>query len=249
MNTNIYIIIFFLIQICLGQTTNPVFSIQDDIEATKIINSYIQAIGGEKKIKRINTLQKKVKIEIQNSNSVQMNSTILYKKPNLYSHTLSVGELGNVQSTKYDGINCILNRNYNNDHISEKIEGKLLEEKKEEFYPFPIVQLKNANKLFKLIEVEKKSDDNICIIKFIDFNDLETNLFFNETNKLLSMKQTTHNNVVKTIKYRDYEEVEGIIFPFKELHTMSINEKIVQESINQINKIVINEEIMIDEFQ
>ena len=85
MNTNIYIIIFFLIQICLGQTTNPVFNLQDDIEATKIINSYIQAIGGEKKIKRINTLQKKVKIEIQNSNSVQMNSTILYKKPNLYS--------------------------------------------------------------------------------------------------------------------------------------------------------------------
>jgi len=249
MNTNIYIIIFFLIQICLGQTTNPVLNIQDDIEVVKIINSYLQAIGGEKKIKKIKTLQKKVKIEIQNSNSVQMNAFILYKKPNLYSYTLSVGELGNVQTTKYDGINCILNRNYNNNHISEKIEDELLEEKKEEFYPFPIMQLKNSNKPFKLIEVTKKADENICIIKLIDFNDLETNLFFNEINKLLSMKQTTHKNVIKTIKYTDYEEFEGIIFPFKELHTMKINEKIVQESINQINKLVINEEIMMDKFQ
>ena len=39
----------------------------------------------------------------------------------------------------------------NNNPISEKIEGELLEEKKEEFYPFPIIKLKNSNKLFKLI--------------------------------------------------------------------------------------------------
>tara|TARA_B100001250_G_C19592044_1_gene696788 strand:+ start:67 stop:816 length:750 start_codon:yes stop_codon:yes gene_type:complete len=249
MTRKIHIIIFFLIQVCLGQNIDPVFNIQEEIEVNKVINSYIKAIGGEKRIKEVRTLQKKVNIEIYKSNSVDMNATILYKQPNLYSHTLNISELGNIQSTKYDGLNCVLKRNYNNNNISETIEGELLEEKKDEFYPFPIIALKNSNKLFKSIELQKNSNENICIIKLIDFNELETNLFFDETNKLLSMKQTIRKNVVKTIKYKDYDEFDGIIFPFTELHIMEINGKVVQESINQINEIVINEDIMIDQFQ
>ena len=61
---HIYLIILFIIQISLGQNINP--EINSSIQAQEIIKAYIKTIGGEKKINKIKTLQKKIEIKITN---------------------------------------------------------------------------------------------------------------------------------------------------------------------------------------
>ena len=83
MTKYIYIITLFIIQISLGQNMNPERNIS--IQAEEIIKAYIKKIGGEKKINKIKTLQKKIEIKITNSSHVKMNALIMYKQPNLYN--------------------------------------------------------------------------------------------------------------------------------------------------------------------
>tara|TARA_B100001250_G_scaffold111750_1_gene94435 strand:- start:224 stop:973 length:750 start_codon:yes stop_codon:yes gene_type:complete len=246
---NIYITILLITQICISQNIDTNCVKSDKTNPEIIINSYIQAIGGYKKIKKIKTLQKNIETIITNSGHIKMNTKIMYKNPNLYSYRLSIPALGEIQSTKYDGVNCIIKQNLNNKKIEEKIEGELLEQKKIEFYPFPILKITASEKKTKLIDIEDEKDSSIYVIELIDGKDKKTQLFFDCESNLLVMKKSLEKNKINTIKYENYQDFKGVLFPFNETHTIEIDDKIVQEKKHKIIDIVINKEIMISEFQ
>tara|TARA_B100001250_G_C19711884_1_gene749618 strand:- start:11 stop:667 length:657 start_codon:yes stop_codon:yes gene_type:complete len=218
------------------------------MQAQEIIKAYIKTIGGEKKINKIKTLQKKIEIKITNSSHVKMNALIMYKQPNLYNYSLSIDGVGEVESIKYDGAECIIKRNYNNEQITHKLEDQLLKVKKQEFYPFPILRLYQSKHTITLLSVDQSSDKNLYVIQ-LDDNNIKTQLFFDIDNKLLVMKKSVENNRTKTVKYENYNEFEGVMFPYKEIKTQEIDGKIVQEDINEIVQITINEKITINQFQ
>jgi len=246
---NILITILFITQFSISQNIDTNCVKSAEINPSMIINSYIQAIGGYKKIKKIKTLQKNIETTITNSSHIKMNTTIMYKKPNLYSKTLSIPNLGEVQSTKHDGVNCIIKQNLNNKKINKKIEGKLLDEKKIEFYPFPILEIEYSEQKTNLINVENDINESTHIIELIDKTGKKTQLFFNCKSDLLIMKKVIENNKTNTIIYENYKSIKGVLFPFNETNIIEIDDEIVQENRDTILEIIINQEINITEFQ
>jgi len=249
MKIHIYIIIILLFQLSIAQEMNIISNIPSHINGEKVINNYIFSIGGHKKLNKIKTLKKIFNVELDQVSNFTIEGEILYKKPNLYSSTLTISTLGQVQSTKYDGENCILKRFQNDQIIEKKIEGKELQEKLKDFDMFPILEEKTKEMEFKLIEIHEFDGQKIYKI-YVNNNENDTTyLFFDSKTKYLIKKQIINKRTEKITNYKDYKQVEGIMFPFLEISTINIDNKIAQKSVNIINDIIINSNITIDKFQ
>ena len=145
-----------MFQIILSQEIEILTDIPKNLTGDKVINQYLKSIGGVKNIKNVKTLEKKSIIEIEGiSKDIIINGQVLYKQPNLYASVLEMSNIGQIQSTKYDGQNCIITRKNNTQTIEKKLEGKLLEEKLKEFIPFPLLEEKNNNSNFKIEAIHK----------------------------------------------------------------------------------------------
>ena len=125
----ILFILLIVAQIMIGQEYQVISKIPKYINHEKIINNYLKAIGGKEELNKINTIRKKFQVEILDVPNLNMKGEVLYKKPNLYSSVLEISELGQIQSTKYNGEICVVERIHNNQKTKKNIAGKLLQEK------------------------------------------------------------------------------------------------------------------------
>ena len=249
MKNYIYIYWLILSPFLFSQEIDTISNIPNNITAKKIIQNYINKIGGEKKISKVKSLKKEFKVEINNVPHVNISGEVIYKVPDLYYSVLTMDKIGQMQVTKYNGKECIMQRNNNNEIIEKEIKGKALEKKRQDFFPFPIAYNKQDNVSFKLIEIHKTKKNKLYKIAMGHETQQETFLFFDANNKLLVKKEIVDKKTTKTIEYKNHQEIEGIIFPFLELETTKLNNKIAQETITTITKIIINHEIPLDQFQ
>jgi len=222
---------------------------QKSIDGKNIIKKYLKTIGGEKKIEKINTIIKEFTIEIDGLSNIYMKGEILYKEPNLYSSVLEIEEIGEIQSTKYDGQQCVIKRKNNNETIQKKIEGKMLKEKEQEFLPFPILQYKKNNAEFSMLEIQESNKRKIYKVSVKGDQKKEIILFFDAKDNLLIRKKIIDETKKETIDYQNYQKIEGIMFPFLEINTTTINNKIAQKSTKTISNIIINQQLSVDHFQ
>ncbi len=237
-------------QLTMAQKTVITTKISKNISAEKIIKKYIKSIGGEENINQIETLKKKFIVEIDNVADLNMTGEVLYKTPNLYSSELIIESLGQVQSTKYDGENCIMKRYHNNEVISQKIDGKLLKEKIKGFYLFPILEAKNNNLTFKIIEKHISEKNTTYKLYLEDPSTTDSVfLFFDAKTYYLSKKEEISGKTKKTTEYQEHKEINGITFPFIEISTIEIEKTIAQKTKNQIIDIIINQPTSLNAFQ
>lgn len=234
----------------MGQETIITTKIPKNISAEKIIKKYIKSIGGEENIKQIETLKKKFIVKIDNVADLHMTGEVLYKTPNLYSSELKIESLGQIQSTKYDGENCVMKRYQNNEVISQKIDGKLLNEKIKGFYPFPILEAKKNNSSFKIIEkhISEKTTTYKLYLEDISTTD-SLFFFFDAKTYYLSKKEEISGKTIKTTEYKEHKEINGVIFPFVEISTIEIEKNIAQKTTNEIIDIIINKPTGLNAFQ
>ena len=111
----------------------------------------------------------------------------------------------------------------------------------QEFYPFPILTQKSKDTKFKLIKtIEGKDYKYFKVFNENPLNKDSVFLYFDSKKYFLRKKErvSAHNTTI--IEYYDFNEEEGIIFPFKEVSTMIIDGKEVQSSTTIINSIIIN---------
>ena len=246
-----YILIFFitLSTFLMSQDINITSEIPKSIKVENIINNYIKKIGGEKTINKIHTIKKEFKINMEGLGNMTMTGELLYKAPDLYSSVLEIEKVGQIQSTKYDGKNCIIKRQHNTKTIERKLEGKLLEDKMDEFNPFPILKYWKQNATFVITEIHESKKSTLYKVIIKKNPTHEICLFFDKKSYLIVKKITQNGKIKKTTEYQNYKEIEGIMFPFLEIVTTEIESSPAQKSINTITSIIINEEITIDRFQ
>ena len=234
--------------ISFGQEMTIISNIPSHFQSINIIDDYISEIGGEKKINKIKTLKKIIRIEIDGVPDFNMTNEVLYKYPNLYSSEIIIDNLGQVELIKYDGENCFITRNHNNEKIKKRIDGKFLEEKKNDFSPFPILDKKNKNMSFSIMEIQKSNNTTLYKLK-IENNDKEEFWFFDKKSKFLVMKKIIDIKTIKTIEYADYTKIKGIMFPFTITSTTEMNNNTVQKTISRIQEIIINSDIKTEAFK
>ena len=73
--------------------------------------------------------------------------------------------------------------------------------------------------------------------------------FFDKKSHLIVKKITLNGKTKQTTEYKNYKEIEGVMFPFLEISTTEIDDSPAQKSINTITSIIINEELPIERFQ
>ena len=248
MKKYIYIITILFYSILLAQNSEPL-ELPPDLTGNKIIDYYLKGIGGEKKLKKIKTLQKVFKSHILNTPNLGATGKILYKTPNLYAFNLGIPEIGEIESTKYNGETCIIERNYNNEKTVREIEGDLLRQKIYEFHMFPILKLKNNNTIFKLIGVVEEGNQKFYKVKIENDIKSTTFLLFDIENFLLASKKTIDNKTIITTQFKDYRKINGISFPFTEIKTIEFNGNMGQKTMNNVIEVILNEKLTIDHFQ
>ena len=246
----IYILGLFLSQLIVGQETIITSKISKHINGEKIIARYFKNIGGEEKIRNIETLQKKFKIEIDDVPHLNMTGEVLYQIPNLYASTLILEQVGEIQTTKYNGENCIMTKYHNNETIEQKIEGQILKEKMKNFYPFPLLEAKKNNLSFIVIEKHTTRDNELYKVHLNDSTSKDSIfLFFDTKTYYLLKKEEIGQKTKKTTEYIQHQQIDGVVFPFLEISTIEIDNNIAQESKNYITEIIINQEISSNKFQ
>ncbi|MBJ04714.1 MAG: hypothetical protein CMP65_02275 [Flavobacteriales bacterium] len=224
---------------------------QNNLNGQTIFNNYLNSIGEIDKISKINTLIKKSIIKIDGISEFEMDSEVLYKKPNLYSSKINLSNLGIIQSTKYDGNICKITRyDNNNKETTTIIDGKTLEKKVKDFYPFPILTILN-NKVKCKAEKILNEKDTLYKVFINDENSINDSLFlFFDTSSYLLVKKVESNlKSIKTTEYFNYEEFDGVKIPTIEISNTKIDNKDAQKSTNKIIDIIINKDLDLNNFQ
>ena len=221
-------------------------------DAEYVINNYLKNIGGIKKLEQVKTLHKKFNTELNEVSDLKIQGEVVFSNPNLYYSIVSreIANLKQIHETKYNGKTCIMSQVYNNEKSKTIIKGAALESKMQDFYPFPILTQKSKNTKFKLIKtIEKKDYKYFKILNENPLNKDSVFLYFDSKKYFLRKKEIVSPHNTTIIEYYDFNEEEGIIFPFKEMSTLIIDGKEAQSSTTIINSIIINSTINRDLFQ
>lgn len=185
-------------------------AIPEGLTADKVLDDYINAIGGMEKIKTVEDITTKMSTSMQ---GMTMEMTLQQKKPNMMATSATMQGM-NVMSTKFDGEKGELAQMGN----KQPLEGSALEDTKRQAMLFP--ESKYAKMGYKLnlvgiepvegkkaykIEVETPSGS-----KFTEYYDMESSLKL----RVVASQEGPTGTITVTNDFADYKEVNGIKFPY-----------------------------------
>ena len=190
----------------------PIFNkaIPDGLTAMKVINNYINAVGGKKNLNSINTLVMKANVTIPGAPFVP-EATMRQKFPNKYSQKIEANMQGQTMT--------LTKTTFNGERGYTEMQGQRIE-----FDEKQIEDSKNVKGIFE--ELYYSADQlELVSINSVNYQDAykvkvtvdgnESHRYYSvETGFLLSSEETDDNNNIITTNYGDYQSVENIMFPF-----------------------------------
>ena len=187
-------------------TTKPEFSkpIPIGVTAQTVLDGYINAIGGKDKINALKSVITKSTATMQGM-ALEMKTKVL--APNKFSMTMSM--MGNVMSKQtFDG-----KEGYSLAMGQKKpLEGEVLEKMKKATFPISEIGYLETASLLKIEPI----DGVDCYVLSVED---DTKIFY-EVESGLKLKQVTvqkgpgGQEMTQTVSYLDYQEVDGIKFPY-----------------------------------
>ena len=190
----------------------PIFNkaLPDGLTAMKVINNYINAVGGKKNLNSINTLVMKANVTIPGAPFVP-EATMRQKFPNKYSQKIEANMQGQTMT--------LTKTTFNGERGYTEMQGQRIE-----FDEKQIEDSKNVKGIFE--ELYYSADQlELVSINSVNYQDAykvkvtvdgnESHRYYSvETGFLLSSEETDDNNNVITTNYGDYQSVDNIMFPF-----------------------------------
>lgn len=184
-----------------------------DMTAAKVIDKYIEAIGGKEKLDAIHDFAMKMTASIQGMGSIE--TVIKRKSPNKLATSTTVGGMV-MQEQKFDGTQGVTTQMGQ----KQKMEGKDLENLKSQASIFAETQYQNKGYELNLKGIEQVDGKNAYQVevttptgeKSTEFYDVNTGL------KIRSVQSVNDGAATLTTDFGDYKEVNGVKFP----HTLTI---------------------------
>ena len=208
--------------------------IPDDVTVKTVIDNYLNAIGGKDKIDALKSMISKAQATMQGM-TLDMETKVV--SPNKFTMTMSMA--GNVMSKQSfngeAGYALAMGQ-------KKPIEGDDLEKMKKTTFPIAEIGYVETANLEKIEPV----DGVDCYVLSVDDN---TKVYYEVESGLKNKQVTTQkgpggNEMTQTVSYSDYQEVEGIKFPFNT--KMSFGPQEIEFKTQEIK---INEEISEADFQ
>ncbi|MDM1395755.1 insulinase family protein [Myroides odoratimimus] len=203
-----------------------------DVTVASVVDKYINAIGGAKKLSEVKSLVIISEAEVQ---GMKLESVTRLKEGYLLSEQKMMGNTVSKQVVNPQGAYIVAQ--------GQKMEmkGEELKALQSEATPFPELKLKSNNdaSIAGVEVVNGKQAVGIKSGKVVTYYDLETGL---KVSSVATQEQGGQvMNIVTT--YEDYKEVKGIKIPFKNVMNVGI------EIINKISDVKINEGVTDEDFK
>lgn len=190
-------------------TDKPTYDIPmpADMDVTKVLNTYIEKIGGKERLATVNSVKMTAEAELQPG--VMMNLEMKRTTKNQFAQEVTaMGQSFMKTVVGVDG-GYVVVQGQRKDMSEDE-----LKEAKAESSPFPEVNYLNGG--VTLEKIEKVDGENAYKVKVDEttsiYYSVETGLKIKETKSSPMGSQSTF--------YADYKEVGGIMFPFKISQTM-----------------------------
>ncbi len=182
-------------------------AIPNDVNVQKVLNNYIEAIGGRVKLDKVNSVLIKAEAELQPGMMLNMEMKKTVK--NQFLQDMSA--MGNSMSKQVlDGNKgYIVAQGQKKDMTPEEVKKVQAESS-----PFPEVNYLSQN--VTLEKIEKVEGENAYKIKVSD----ELSVFYSVDSGLKLKETRTMEQGSTSIFYKDYKEITGIKFPFRMTQTM-----------------------------
>ena len=186
---------------------NYAIAIPSDVNVQKVLNNYIEAIGGRAKLDKVNSVLIKAEAELQPGMMMQMEMKKTVS--NQFMQDLSM--MGNsVSKQVLDGnAGYVVAQGQKKDMTPEEVKKVQAESS-----PFPEVNYLNQD--VKLEKIEKVNGENAYKIKVSD----ELSVFYSVETGLKLKETRTVPQGSTSIFYKEYKDVTGIKFPFRMTQTM-----------------------------
>ncbi len=212
------------------------------ITAETVVNNYIDAIGGVKKLKKVKDITTKYDAEIAGA-PMKISATITRKKPNMYKMEMVAAGMGTLMAQTYDG-----ERAKTSGMQGEKVlEGEDLEDMAQQAkFNTELEYLTDAYTL-KLTKVASVDGQKTYVMEVTDKDGkTETEYYSVESGlkiKSESTEETPQGPISSSQSFSDYKEVNGVMYP----HTLKIDAG-PQKIKMTVTEIKVNSKIKKSEF-
>lgn len=215
-------------------TTEPNYNMAVDagVTAETVINKYINAIGGRKALEAVRTVKIEAGAEMQG-----MQLGLEVKKTTKYQSSIVVSMGGNpMQTVIFDGEKGFMSgQGQRMDYTVDQNKAA-----KNDAVPFSELGAKDA----KLERVEDVDGKSVYVISLGEdqeaFYDKESGLKIKE----VTTTEMNGQKIATAIFYEDYQEVNGIKFPFTVIQSAG-----PQELTFKVTKVTINEDVADSDFE
>lgn len=214
-----------------GEEYDPsTLKLPEGLTAKKVIENYINAIGGEEVIKKVHDRVTILKGKVQ---GMDLTVTISQKAPNKYMMNLNAGVMQQIQ--KFDGEKGIASAMGQ----SQPMGGKELENMKIESIMFAELQYAKLGVITELVGAEELNGKEVYkLVVTIPSGKVTTKYFDAESGlqvKEVSTIETPQGNFTQTVEFSNYKDVEGVLYPY------TINQQMGPQSIPlKVESVTIN---------
>ena len=193
--------------------------VASDMTAQKVIDKYVEAVGGREAWERVKSMDLSYSAEMQ---GMKMNMSMKRKSPGMYSMAISVTGMGVVQETRFDGQSGMESGMQG----SRELKGNDLDEVRLSSEILPELSYTRAPYACKLVSVEEV-EGKLCYMlevalpggnRFKEFYEVETGLKIQKVQT--GEGAPDDSQMTQTTIFGDYKSVEsGIKLP----HALSIS--------------------------
>jgi predicted Zn-dependent peptidase len=188
-----------------------VMPIPEGMTADRVIEKYLEAIGGREKLESIQDLSIDMVMEMQ---GMELQSQLLKKSPDKFLMSMKVGETI-VSRTVFDGTSGKVTGMQGEQVPS----GEELEKLRIQSQFMPELEYEELGYQLRLLSIVKVDNRDAYKLEITDhLGDVSTQYFDADTFlkiKQESIQDTPQGPVTQTVSYSDYRNVEGYMSPYK----------------------------------
>ena len=192
-------------------TDKPVFTkpLPEGLTAEKVIKNYVDAVGGEENLRKINTTLTNADVTIQGA-PFKPKAILKQMTPNKFSMEMIVEGMGTVMKQSFDGENGYQEQQGQKIPMDEKA----VASRKAEKGLFPELFMESSNlELVSLTTIDGADVYKIKVMK----GDKETYRYYDVNTGYLVRTESTEDvqgqSITSTNEYSNYKEVSGVMIP------------------------------------
>jgi hypothetical protein len=180
-----------------------------NVSAKKVINHYIDAIGGRKALEGVKDIKLVMTTQIQGT---KIELTEMKKRPDMYSQKVDIPSLGRVVSeVKVNGNNVSITSRGQKHQIS----GERKKRFQKQAVMFPVLKYNDKGYNTKLLGVKYANGKKLYVVQVKTPAGVQIKDYYDIDTGLRMKHETKNGSQTSEITYSNYQKVKGIKIPFK----------------------------------